>query len=101
MLTDGRSPQTDIVIKSEHSQTTSQILEEYKKLLNCQIPLSITKNYQKVLLYKGLLLCEQLRFLIKVYPILPDVAYIHDVVRTLSIVVFKPREKLLGEPSIF
>ncbi|CAG8770494.1 11604_t:CDS:1, partial [Rhizophagus irregularis] len=37
----------DIVIKSEHSQTTSQILEEYKKLLNCQIPLSITKNYQK------------------------------------------------------
>ncbi|CAB4391892.1 unnamed protein product [Rhizophagus irregularis] len=156
MLTDGRSPQkqesqsiqfhnpswklhiiclADTVTKSEHSQTTSQILEEYKKLLNRRIPLSITKNHQKgvytlekggafcylpyphfkdsilrmmdiilekyFLPCKGLLLCGQLRFPIKVYPVLPDVEYIHDIVRTLSIVAFKPREKLLGEPSIF
>ncbi|GBB88435.1 hypothetical protein RclHR1_00150031 [Rhizophagus clarus] len=156
MLTDGRPPQkqehqsiqfhnplwklhiiclADAVTKSEHSQLTSQILEEYKKLLNRRIPLSLTKNHPKgvytlekggafcylpyphfkdsilsmmdiilekyFLPTKGLLLCGQLRFPIKVYPVLPDVEYIQDVVRTLSIVAFKPREKLLGEPSIF
>ena len=76
---------------------------------------------------KGLLLCGRLRFPIKVYPVLPDVDHsnyyqfvlnikniswyfidnkifsitVHEMTRTLSIVAFKPKEKVLGEPSIF
>ncbi|CAG8733752.1 9701_t:CDS:2, partial [Funneliformis mosseae] len=49
---------------------------------------------------RGLLLCGQLRFPIKVYPVLPDVDYVHEMTKTLSIVAFKSKEKFLIEPSI-
>ncbi|CAI2171125.1 5037_t:CDS:10 [Funneliformis geosporum] len=124
----------DAITKSEHSQKTSRILEEYKRLLNRRIPQRITKNHQKgvstlekdgafcylpyphfkdsilsmmdsilekyFLPSRGLLMCGQLRLPIKVYPVLPDVDYVHEMSKTLSIVAFKSKEKLLIEPSI-
>ncbi|CAG8700443.1 4007_t:CDS:10, partial [Funneliformis caledonium] len=99
---------SDAITKSEHTQSKSRILEEYKKLLNRRIPQRITKNHPKgvytlekeVLPSRGLLLCGQLRFPIKVYPVLPDVDYVHEMTKTLSIVAFKSKEKFLIEPSI-
>ncbi|CAB5396134.1 unnamed protein product [Rhizophagus irregularis] len=101
MLTDGRSPQ------KQESQSIQFHNPSWKLHIICLADTDSILSMMDIILEKyflpckGLLLCGQLRFPIKVYPVLPDVEYIHDIVRTLSIVAFKPREKLLGEPSIF